>query len=311
MDSAARAPSAGRSLFVGGRSLFVGGAALAALLPGGLGCAPAAAPPARPARVAADAGPSAANDAIAAAAPAVGTTDPEGESFGTRNIIRKKLPQNLTSIALEYTVILVDENGREQAVDPAEHVFQVGDEFLVRIKPQDDVYVYVFNEGPGGDRVCLVPAQEEEPRLVRKGEELSLPEGDFLQFAEPAGEEKLLVVAVAEPTNDVRLLARNAFAAQKGNLRSREAAGADAAEAARKALTERTSVRTRGTIAKKSIERLDTPVGAKERITHVEPPRNGEKSTYGIAINGAEAGAPELVLDIPLRSKDASPTGSR
>ena len=45
---------------------------------------------------------------------------------------------------------LVDDAGNERAVDPAEHTFDVGDSFLVRIRPHDDLYVYVFNEGPEG-----------------------------------------------------------------------------------------------------------------------------------------------------------------
>ncbi len=303
-----------------GRSLGLAGTAIVALITCGPGCSsratpPSSASPAPPVRAVPSAGTA---DATVGSAPGTAATTAVTDSGSTRsrNIVRKKLPHDLSSIALEYTVILIDENGREQPVDPAQHTFRVGDSFLVRIKPQDDVYVYVFNEGPTGDRVCLVPAQDEQPRLVREGEELSLPEGDFLEFGEPAGEEKLLVVAVPQPTDDVRLLARNAFAAQAARLTSQAADGAAEAEAARKALVERSGPQTRGPI-RKMIERLDAPVAGdalvsrKERMSHVEPPGEGESSSFGIAISGADAGPPELVLDIPLRSTHSSPTGGR
>jgi len=239
------------------------------------------------------------------------TPPPDGNAAApaaarARNVVRKKLPRNLSSIALEYTVILIDDNGGERPVDPSTHTFRVGDSFLVRITPQDDVYVYVFNEGPTGDRICLVPASDEAPRLVRSGEELSLPEGDFLQFAEPAGEEKLLVVAVPHPTDDVRVLARNAFAAQRGQIASSAAAEGVEAAAARRALAERSGPTTRGPV-RKVLERLDAPLGAEERLTHVEPPGEGETSSYGIVISGGDAGPTELVLDIPLRSTGPTP----
>lgn len=242
-------------------------------------------------------GDGAAGDGSAAASPAAARA---------RNVVRKKLPRNLSSIALEYTVILIDDNGGERPVDPSTHTFRVGDSFLVRIKPQDDVYVYVFNEGPTGDRICLVPASDEAPRLVRSGEELSLPEGDFLQFAEPAGEEKLLVVALPHPTDDVRVLARNAFAAERGRIASSAAAEGAEAAAARRALAERSGPTTRGPV-RKVLERLDAPLGADERLTHVEPPGEGETSSYGIVISGGDAGPTELVLDIPLRSTGPTP----
>ena len=223
-----------------------------------------------------------------------------------RNIVRKKLPRNLKSIALEYTVVLVDKNGKERAVDPAEHTFELGDSFLVRIRPEDDLYVYVFNEGPGGERTCLLPAADEDSQLVKAGSDIKLPDdGGYFTFEPPAGEEKLVVVALPEPTDDVRLLASTAFksqAAAAADLKS-AAAAKKQADATIDALREKSgaTTRTRGPV-RKVIERLDAGVG-KQAVSHVEPPLDGAASSYGIAIVGADGDGPELVLDIPLRSR--------
>lgn len=223
-----------------------------------------------------------------------------------RNVVRKKLPKNVKSIALEYTVILVDDAGNERAVDPAEHTFDVGDSFLVRIRPHDDLYVYVFNEGPEGDRTCLLPASDEEPRRVKADTQISLPDdGGFFTFEPPAGEEKLVVVALPEPTDEIKLLATAVFKGQGGSLGTAAAAEANKeAEAALATLREKSgaTVRTRGPV-RKVVERLDGGLGSRGSLSHVEPPMEGASSSYGIAITGEDAEGPELVLDIPLKSK--------
>lgn len=247
------------------------------------------------------------------AKPAAGRADEDGADRGVRerNIVRKKLPSNYKSVALEYTVVLVDENGNQRSVDPAEHTFNVGDSFLVKIRPQDDLYVYVFNEGPGGRRTCLLPASDERPQPVKAGADIMLPDdGSYFTFEPPAGEEKLVVVAVPEPTEDVRLLATSVFKGPAG-LRSDEATEArKQADAAIESLREKSgaAVRTRGPV-RKLVERVDVGIPAGKTVSHVEPPGDGESSSYGIAIASKDAEGPELVLDIPLRSRSSSPGG--
>lgn len=223
-----------------------------------------------------------------------------------RNIVRKKLPRNFKSIALEYTVVLVDESDNERAVDPAEHTFEVGNSFLLRIRPQDDLYVYVFNEGPEGERTCLMPAADEPPHLVKAGTEISLPDdGGYFTFEPPAGEEKLVVVALPEPTDDIRMLATAVFKGQAAGLRSESATEVRTqADRALDELREKSgaAVRTRGPV-RKVVERLDAGVAAGTTVSHVEPPIDGESSSYGIAVTAADGSGPELVLDIPLRSR--------
>lgn len=237
-----------------------------------------------------------------------------GAATRDRNIVRKKVPRDFKSIALEYTVLLVDASGSERAVDPAAHTFAVGDSFVVRIRPQDDLYVYVFNEGPGGERTCLLPAADERPHLVKAGKDIVLPDdGGQFTFEPPAGDEKLVVVALPEPTDDVRALADAVFKSQADGLKSEEHAAARK-QAGEKldALREKSgaAVRTRGPV-RKVVERLDAGIDAGKTVCHVEPPHDGETSTYGIAIVSVAGSGPELVLDIPLRSRGAAAAGGR
>jgi hypothetical protein len=232
-----------------------------------------------------------------------------------RNVVRKKLPRNFKSIALEYTVVLVDQNGNERPVDPAEHTFEVGDSFLVRIRPQDDLYVYVFNEGPQGERTCLMPSVDEPPHLVKSGREISLPDdGGYFTFEPPAGEEKLIVVALPEPTEDLRMLASAVFTERASGIRSGPASEArTAADKALEDLREKSGAggRTRGPV-RKVVERLEDDLAAGTTFSHVEPPLDGETSSYGIAVISGDGAGPKLVLDIPLRSRGGagSPGGN-
>jgi len=240
-----------------------------------------------------------------AAAPTAPEADEDGQ-VATRNIIRKSLPPDSVSMILEYTVMLPDANGNETPVDPHEHVFKIGDEIAVRIKPDDDVYVYVFNKGPTGTLTILLPTDGEQPPRVAKGQEISLPEADFFQFAPPAGKEELLVVATYEPSDNVRLLARNTFAAQAGKqdggLESKSDGEGSAAKAALDNLT--SGVVTRGTSPKLSGK---APARAK---THVFPPEPGSPSNLAVTYGAAGAGKPEMILSIPLVSRAGDDAGA-
>jgi hypothetical protein len=230
--------------------------------------------------------------------------EPPVAEVSERNVIRKQLPKNVKSLALEYTVISIDDTGRERHVDPHTHTFAVGDSFLVRIRPQDDVYVYVFNEGPTGDRVCLLPSEGEQPHLAKKDIEIALPDdGGCFTFSEPAGAEKLVVVAMSQPNDDMRLLTSACFNSGRSaaaTLTSEQREAKKQADSGMDSLRQRAAkgVQSRGPV-RKLVERTES-LGAGERVTHVEPPRAGETSSYGIAVS---AGAPELILDIPLRSQ--------
>jgi hypothetical protein len=236
---------------------------------------------------------------------AVGTgNEPATAELRPRNIVRKQLPKHVKSIALEYSIVLLDENGKEISVDPIDKTFKVGDSFLVKIRPQDDMYVYVFTEGPKGDRACLIPARNEKPFFVTKDTDIKIPDdGGYFTFNPPAGEEKLLVVAVSEPTDDVRILARTVFKEKSGTLKTdaEKAANAAQGDAAARGIRDRCKLNSRGP-SKALLERAKS-AAPDARHTNVEPPGDGEQTSFALAVAGPEAGNPELILDIPLRSQ--------
>jgi hypothetical protein len=239
--------------------------------------------------------------ALARAADTATAEKPAAPTVKLRNIVRKQLPQDARAIGLEFKVVALDKAGTEKWVDPEAHSFQIGDSFLVKIKPQDDVYVYVFTEGPKGDRHCLLPAAEEKPAFVQAGKEISLPDdGGWFEFQPPAGSEKLVVIATKEANEKLNLLAATAFNQAGRKLSS--------AEEAKKATldAEVSAVRERG-LNKKKLGSLTEGFDAENgRQTVIDPPQAGESTTLAISRVGSNAGPVELIVDIPLRSKAAA-----
>jgi len=231
-------------------------------------------------------------------------TAPAGVTY--RNIVRKQLPNEAKVIGLEYTVMTVDKNGSEKAVDPESHPFHVGDSFLVKIKPQDDLYVYVFTEGPTGDKSCLLPTESESPVLVRGESEISLPDdGGWFEFQPPAGEEKLVVIAVKEPNTKLNLLAAAAFRESGKRLTVAEEAEKRQVEAEVTAVRERGTkgVRTRGPV-KKNLGTLTTDFDQQAGdATVIVPPDADKPSTEVVRRLGEKSAPAELIIDIPLRSR--------
>jgi len=244
--------------------------------------------------------------AVKPAAPAVsaagdGAPAPGGEGTGdvvTRDIMRTRLPPGMISMALAYSVY-VKEGDKETPVDPHAYTFRVGDKIVVRIKPDDDLYVYIFSEGPTGNLYLLMPAEGEKPRLVEKGVEVSLPDDDTLEFREPAGAEKLLVVATYQPSEQVKLLAREAFRRQGQTTQSEAAKQAEAEAEARAALEP--GLETRGPSAS-LVKKPEKP------ITHVFPPSEGKPENYAITYTDPAVGKPEMFLNIPLVSRSEAST---
>lgn len=226
----------------------------------------------------------------------------------TRDIVRKRLPPTAKSIALEYTIEAVDSKGRRAAVDPAEHCFTIGDAFLVRVKPQDDVYVYVFTEGPTGDRSMLLPdpAATDRHVLVRAGQEVVLPgDGSLFEFVPPAGAETLVVVAVKEPCDSPDKLQLASF---QGSPASRSATVLQVVDRPTNHDTtldavrhrQARSFRSRGPVTRQ-VEAISRDFDRSKSFTAIEPPTAAEPSTYALGVTGQQ---PELVLDIPLRSRE-------
>jgi hypothetical protein len=224
-----------------------------------------------------------------------------------RNIVRTKLPQDVSAVALEYT-ILVTKDGQERPVDPNTYKFQVGDQFVVRIEAKDDMFIYIFTEGPEGDRSCLQPTDDEQPPAVKKGAKIELPGDGYFEFAPPPGEEKFIVVATTEPSKDLSALANVVFRKPDQLLTADEQEQKTKLLGEYKQKMESTQreklagAKTRGVLKKDNVDSFTRELKTKKRGTVEEPPHGNETSTFAMAVATADAGKPELLINISLKS---------
>lgn len=218
------------------------------------------------------------------------------------------LPGDLRKvIALEYTVLLI-KGGKEEAVDPHAHNFQLGDRIRVQIEPLSDLYIYIFHEGTTGTRSCLLPADEEKPPLAKRDQTLRLPHDGYFEFEAPAGDERLIVVATEAPV-EKKILATLVFKQPGEKLSSEE----EAIQQKLKGRVHKTlkSIREQASGAKfrgMFSDALLSEVGEKlkdegsTRALLEEPPHGKQKSTFSMSVSPDKEGASELFVSIPLKS---------
>jgi len=233
-----------------------------------------------------------------------------------RNIVRTKLPQNVSAVALEYTILLT-KDGEERPVDPNTHKFEVGDHFLVRIEAKDDMFIYIFTEGPDGNRSCLQPTDDEKPPVVKKDAKIELPGDGYFEFAPPPGEEKFIVVATTEPSKDLAALANVVFRKPDQLLTPKEQEQKTKLLGEYKQKLESTQkeklagAKTRGVLKKDNVETFTRELKTKKRGTVEEPPHDKETSTFAMAVATKEAGKPELLINISLKSSAPGTAAAR
>lgn len=230
-----------------------------------------------------------------------------------RNITREKLPKDVEAIALEYTVVLV-KDGQERAVDPNTHQFSVGDRILVRIQPKDDMYIYVFTQGPMGDRDCLLPTTDEKAPLVKKGKVIELPEDGFFRFNDPPGEEKLIVVATAEPSKDLAALSNVVFRKPLDTLTEQEKKERKnlIAQVDKSMNSFKLKLESAGRISidsEQDVNDFSKNLKAVKRGIIQDPPHGDVESTYAMAATQRGVGKPELFMEIALKSIASPPAG--
>ena len=224
-----------------------------------------------------------------------------------RNIVRKKLPADVAVVALEYTVLL-HKDGSERPIDPGEYKFAIGDEFRIRIEPKDDIYIYIFTEGPKGEKACLLPETDEHPTLAKSGKIIELPADGYFQFETPPGEEKLIVVAAAEPSKDLAALANAVFQKQDQLLTPKEKeqkqkiVGQFEKKLQSTEKEKLSGAKTRGVLSKESVDEFSSKLKSKDHGTFEEPPHGAETSTFAMAVSHHGARKPELLINISLKS---------
>ncbi len=213
-------------------------------------------------------------------------------------------------VALEYTVLL-RKNGQDEAVDSNEYPFSLGDQIRVRIKPLNGLYIYIFHEGASGHRTCLLPMDKEMPPLARQDQSLDLPsDGSVFEFSPPAGEEKLIVVAVEEPSDDLAALSDVVFKKPDEQLTPAEKALQDKLKAQStktlKSIRERQAqgTRYRGLVTAEAMAKVNQAVerDRSERATLEEPPGTKYRSTFSMAASTKGVKPVELFVTIPLKS---------
>jgi hypothetical protein len=211
-------------------------------------------------------------------------------------------------LALEHTILLVRDGKGEPLLNPEKHQFKVGDRIRIRIRAVTEAYLYIFNEGASGERVCLLPDKREKPPLVKAGQAVDLPaDGGSFEFVAPPGKELLRVVATEKPTEDLTGLLHAVF--QKENLTPKE-------EDLKKSIRAKIEARLqsigkqqdetmayRGLLNKESMKDVRAKVeqaGTSEIVLR-ELPSAKHPSTFTM-VAGAKSNAQPLMLTISLQS---------
>jgi hypothetical protein len=207
----------------------------------------------------------------------------------------------------------------EEPVDAATHQFNVGDQIRVRIKPLSGLYIYIFHEGASGQRVCLLPTDNEKPPLAKADQMLDLPQdGSVFEFSPPAGEEKLIVVATEEPSDDLAALSNVVFKKPDDQLTPSEKELQDKLKARSqktlKSIRDRQALGTRyrGLFTEEAVSNVSKEMGDKgtSRAVLEEPPTGKQSSTFAMTAGLKGESGLELFVTIPLKSiptKVASP----
>ena len=225
------------------------------------------------------------------------------------------LPRNVKKvIALEYAVLLHKE-GQDRPVDAASYQFHRGDQIRVRIHPLNDMYIYVFCEREGGQRLCLQPLSKEAPPLARHNRPFELPaDGSVYEFDRASGEEKLIVVATQKPSEDLAALADMVCKKSDDKLTPEEKVRRDELQARSQkvlqALREEQSRSTqyRGLLSEQALTNVGAESqhqGAVQAVLE-EPPHDKLTGTFCMAASFRAEDEPELFVTILLRAAPAA-----
>ena len=211
-------------------------------------------------------------------------------------------------LALEHTILLVKDGKAEPVLDLDKHQFKLGDQIRVRIRAVTNAYLYIFNEGASGERVCLLPEKQEKPPFVKAGETVDLPmDGGSFEFISPPGKELLRVVATDKATEDLAALLNAVF--KKQNLTPKEEELKQTIRAKIEARLQsinkqqEQTMAYRGLLTKEAMKEVRGKVdrtGADEIVLR-ELPNKAHPSTFTM-VAGTKSDAQPLLVTIPLQS---------
>lgn len=237
---------------------------------------------------------------------------------GSKNTVPVPVPVP-NPVALEYTVLLLDANGKERPVDPNSFQFKIGDQIRVQIQPLNDLYIYIFHEGASGNQHCLLPdsnTNEKAPKALAS-KVLKLPEDGYLEFGAPPGDEKLIVVATEEPIQEMSLLNNVVFKKPEEELTKEEKEVAAKLRASHtkslKNIRDRqaSNVTYRGILSEAAMKKIQAEASSgttTRSVTLEEPPTKENPSTFAMS-SGKTKEDSRLLVNIPLRS--AAPNNNK
>ena len=225
------------------------------------------------------------------------------------------LPRDVKkAIALEYTVLL-HSDGQDQPIDAASHEFHRGDLVRVRIQPLNDMYIYVFYEREGGQRLCLQPISKEAPPLAKRHRAFELPaDGSVYEFDRAAGEENFLIVATQKPSEDLAALADMVCKKSDDKLTPEEKVRRDELKSRSQKVLEllreerARSTQYRGLFSERALANIGTESQRQGSIQAVlvEPPHDKQTGTFCLAASFRAEDEPELFVTISLKAAPAT-----
>jgi hypothetical protein len=182
----------------------------------------------------------------------------------------------------------------------------------VRIEPIDDAYIYIFTEGPTGQRQCLLPKNDrgEKAPFVKRGTKVHLPDDGWIEFSPPAGTEQLLVVATEKPTEDLAGLANVVFGKPDDELTPKEKEIKKTLQAKAKARLESIrrrqseSITYRGLLTREALGKVADQVQREGGFRSVleEPPTGKQSATFAMVASTRQDDRPSLMVRIALTS---------
>jgi hypothetical protein len=98
---------------------------------------------------------------------------------------------------IKYWVDL--ESGRMQNRVTTDHIFQSGDRIKIKVVPNIDGYLYVFNKGTSGNQVLLYPSSMGSPSFVTAGRTYIIPNSGSMKFDDNPGREEIGIFLSSTP----------------------------------------------------------------------------------------------------------------
>jgi hypothetical protein len=117
-------------------------------------------------------------------------------------------------IGIRYWILKADENGQPVEV-PTKTEFHNGDRIKVRVEVNTSGYLYILNQGPTGNWDPEFPSPKIASRdnRVSAGRRVTLPPEKYMEFSEPAGAERLVILFARKPEDDFEAVIQKRSAA--------------------------------------------------------------------------------------------------